>query len=131
MIPIPGRMLKIGASLAALFLLGGVSGFSLATRHLTDPAVRARLEDRWIETRQRDDAARLKLTPDQINQVAPSYQHMLTDIRAVRESATAGVIDAVKKQGRTMWSQLTPEQQQEFLKLSEERRVRAQKRGAS
>jgi hypothetical protein len=128
---ISASMLKVGASLAALFVFGGVCGFTIATRRMTNPVVRAQLEERWIEARRRDDAARLKLTAEQAEQVRPTYQQMLADIRAVRETAAVGVIDAAKKQGRVMWSQLTPEQQQEFLRLSEERRAQMQKRSSS
>ncbi len=123
-------VLKVGASLLALFLFGGVCGFAVATRRLTNPAVRAQLEERWIEARQRDDAARLALSPEQSAAARPSYEQLLADIRAVRAAAATGVIDAAIKQGRTLWPQLTPAQQQEFLRLAEERRARLQQRNA-
>ncbi len=127
---ISAGMLKVGASLTALFLFGGVCGFAIATRRMTNPFVRAQLEERWIEARRRDDAARIKLTAEQIEQVRPTYQQMLADIRGVREAATAGVVEAARKQGRMMWTHLTPEQQQEFLRLAEERRAQLQKRSS-
>jgi Spy/CpxP family protein refolding chaperone len=128
---ITASMAKVGLSLTALFLLGGVSGFSIAHRRMSNSAVRALLEDRWSAARRQEDAARLKLTPEQAEQVRPLYQEMLSDIRAVRESAASGVVEAVKKQGRAMWAHLTPEQRQEFLRLSEERRMRLEKKTTS
>ena len=123
-------MIKVGACLTALFVFGGVCGFTVATRRLTNPALRAQVEERWLETRRSTDAARLDLTPEQIEAARPGYQQMLADIRAVRASATAGVIEAAMKQGRALWPQLTPAQQQEFLRLDEERRAQRQKRAA-
>ncbi len=128
---ISAGMLKVGASLTALFVFGGVCGFAVAARRLANPVVRAQLEERWIEARRRDDAARLQLTSEQVEQVRASYQQMLADVRAVRETATAGVVEAVKKQSRTMQPLLTPEQRQEFQRLNDERRVQRQNRGAS
>jgi hypothetical protein len=127
----PAALAKVGLSLTALFVFGGVCGFAIATRRWSNPTVRARLEDRWIEARRREDAMRLKLTPDQLERVGPVYQQMLADIRAVRENAGAGVVDAAKKQARGMWPLLTPEQQQEFLRLSEERQAQLQRKGSS
>lgn len=125
------RIIKVGLSLTALFVFGGVCGFAIAMRRMSNPAVRAQLEDRWIDARRRDDATRLKLTPGQAEQVRPSYQQMLADVRAVREGAASGVIEAATRQGRSMWQHLTPEQQQAFLRLGEERRTQLQKRSSS
>lgn len=123
-------MLKVGASLTALFLFGGVCGFTVATRRMANPAIRAQLEERWIEARRTDDAAKLNLTPEQIAWVQPSYQELLADIRAVRATAVAGVREAAAKQEKTMWPALTVEQQQEFRRLGEARLTQRQRRGA-
>ena len=122
--------LKVGLCLLALFTFGGVCGFAVATRRLSNPAVRAQLEERWIEARRREDAARLALTPAQRETIGPTYQQMLTDIRAVREIAETSVIEAAKKQARSVWPALTPEQQREFQRLGEERLVKVQKKNS-
>ena len=125
---IPAGIFKVGLSLTALFTFGGVCGFAVATRRMANPTVRAQMEERWIESRQREDAARLKLTPAQVEQVRPGYQQLLADVRLVRETAGQGLIDAGAKQSRSLWLQLTPEQQQEYQRLTEERRAQLQKR---
>ena len=113
---------KVSLCLVALFVGGGVCGFTVAARCMFDPVARTQLEERWIETRRREDARRLQLTPEQVEQVRPHYQQMLADIRAVREEA--------RKQGRALWPQLTSAQQQEFLLLNEQRRAQWQKNGS-
>lgn len=124
-------MLKVGLSLTALFVFGGVCGFAVATRRMANPTVRSQMEERWIEARRREDARRLKLTPGQVEQVRPMYQQMAADVRTVREAAARGLIEAGLKQAQSLKLQLTPEQQQEFQRLTEERRQQLQKRSSS
>jgi Spy/CpxP family protein refolding chaperone len=115
---------KIILSLAALFLLGGVCGYAFSNRQTERPATEAHWEERWMELRQREDVERLKLTPEQVGQARPAYEQLLADIRKVREQTARGIFRAVSTQGRTLAEQLTPEQRQEYLKLTEERRAR-------
>ena len=118
------RTTKILLSLAALFVLGGVCGYAFANRQTDRLATKARWEERWIELRVREDIVRLKLTPEQIAQARPSYDQLLADIRKVQEQTAHGIFRAVSAQGRTLSEQLTPEQHEEYLKLTEERRAR-------
>ena len=115
---------KIILSLAALFLLGGVCGYAVSNRQADRPAAKAPWEERWMELRQREDIERLKLTPEQVAQARPAYDQLLADIRKVREQTARGIFRAVSTQGRTLSEQLTPEQREEHLKLTEERRAR-------
>jgi Spy/CpxP family protein refolding chaperone len=118
------RIARIILSLAVLFLLGGVCGYAFASRHTERLATKAHWEEGWLELRVREDIARLKLTPEQIAQSRPSYDQLLADIRNVREQTARGIFRAVSAQGRTLSEQLTPEQREEYLKLTEERRAR-------
>ena len=118
------RTARIIVSLVALFLLGGVCGYAFANRQPERLATKAHWEERWIELRVREDIVRLKLTPEQVAQSRPSYDQLLADIRKVREQTAHGIFRAVSAQGRTLSEQLTPEQRQEYLKLTEERRAR-------
>lgn len=115
---------KIIVCLAALFLLGGVCGAVLSVRWARQAAQRAHWEDRWIQERMSEDAARLKLTPEQIEQARPLYDQMLADIRRIREDAGRSIIEAGAQHARNLAQVLTPGQQQDFQKLSEERRAR-------
>lgn len=115
---------KIILSLAALFLFGGVCGYALSNRQTSAPATEARWEERWLELRLQEDIERLKLTPEQVTQARPSYDQLLTDIQKVRAQTARGIFRAVSTQGRTLSEQLTAEQRQEYLKLTEERRSR-------
>src|SRR4051794_4965930 len=118
--------LKIILALAALFFLGGVCGYAFSNRKTEDGWVRERQptwEDRWVEQRLREDIERLKLTPEQIAQTRPSYDQLLADVRLVREQTARGIFRAVSAHRQTLSEQLTPEQRQEFQKLSEERRA--------
>jgi Spy/CpxP family protein refolding chaperone len=118
---------KVGLCLGALFLCGGVCGFTVANRRLANPAARDQMEERWIEGRLREDTRRLQLTPEQVAQVRPLYEQMRADLRAVREEAARGVMAAAKKQSGAVRSFLTPAQQQEFSRLNDERRARLPK----
>jgi hypothetical protein len=117
---------KIILSLFTLFLLGGVCGYAFSNRQADSSAVKAPWEERWMELRIREDIERLKLTPEQVAQARPSYDQLLADIRRVREQSVRGIFRAVSSQGRSLSEQLTPEQRQEYLKLTEERRSRFQ-----
>jgi len=118
------RTARIILSLAVLFLLGGVCGYAFANRQAERLATKAHWEERWIELRVREDIVRLKLTPEQVAQSRPSYDQLLADIRKVREQTAHGIFRAVSAQGRTLSEQLTPEQREEYVKLTEERRAR-------
>jgi Spy/CpxP family protein refolding chaperone len=115
---------KIILALAALFLFGGVCGYALSNRPAERLATKAGWEERWLELRQREDIERLKLTPEQVAQARVSYDQLRADIRKLREQTARGLYRAVSAQGRTLAEQLTPEQREEFSKLTEERRAR-------
>jgi Spy/CpxP family protein refolding chaperone len=118
---------KIIFALAALFFLGGVCGYAVSHRQTGDRWAGERQlawEDRWVEQREREDIERLKLTPEQIAQTRPAYDRLLADVRKVREQTARGIFRAVSAHRQTLSEQLTPEQRQEFQKLSEERRAR-------
>lgn len=117
-------ILQIVFILIGLFFTGGVCGYAFSNRQTDRPASNANWEERWMELRQREDIERLKLTPEQIAQARPAYDQLLADIRRVREQTAHGIFRAVSAQGRTLSDQLTPEQREEYLKLTEERRAR-------
>lgn len=119
---------KIILSLAALFLLGGVCGYALSNHQTERPPRQAGWEERWIELRQQEDIDRLKLTPEQIAQARATYDQLTADIRKVREQMAKGIFRAVAAQGRALSQHLTPEQRDEFQKLTEERRARFPRR---
>ena len=120
------RTAKIILSLVVLFLFGGVCGYAISNRQTERRANKAGWEQSWMELRIREDIERLKLTPEQAAQARPSYDQLLVDIRKVREQTARGIYRAVSAQGRTLSEQLTPEQLQEYSKLTEERRSRFQ-----
>jgi Spy/CpxP family protein refolding chaperone len=115
---------KIVLCLCALFLLGGVCGYSFSKHPVERHASKAGWEEQWMEMRQREDIERLKLTPEQIALARASYDQLMADIRKVREQTAKGIFRAVSAQGRTLAQQLTPEQREELQKLTEERRAR-------
>lgn len=121
------RLIKILSGFALLFVLGSVCGFAVSSHTAVTSARQARVEERWVNARMQEDAQRLKLTAEQIEKARPLYDQMRADIRSVREEAARGLVQAAVKQGHALWQELTPEQRQEFEKLSEERRARWQK----
>lgn len=114
---------KVAACLAVLFVLGGVCGYALSFSRPVQRVQRARLEQRWLEAKEREDAERLKLTAEQQEKVRPIYQQLTADIRRVREQAAREIGEAMRRHGRALRQELTPEQQEEFNRLMEERRA--------
>ena len=115
---------KVILCLIVLFLLGGVCGYSFSNRQVERPSSKVRWEEQWLDLRQREDIARLKLTPEQVAQARASYDQLLADLRKVREQTAHGIFRAVSAQGQALSQQLTPEQRDGFQKLTEERRAR-------
>ena len=114
---------KVSLCFAAVFAAGGVTGVAVTLKRANDPAIRAQVEARWIEKRRLEDARRLELTPEQVEQLKPLYTELLSDVRGVRERAASDLLEAARRQGRGMWEHLTPEQQQRLLQLAAERRT--------
>lgn len=119
---------RIILSLIALFFLGGVCGYVFADHQPDLPPSKGHWEEQWMELRMREDVERLKLTPEQVGQVRPTYDQLLADIRRLREQTARGLFRAVSAQGRTLSEQLTAEQREEYQKLTQERRARFQRR---
>ena len=115
---------KLILLLVAQFVLGGLCGVILATRPWFIKGVQTRAEERWIATRWREDRTRLKFTPEQESRVRPTYDKMLADVRRMHEATRENLIEIARTQARSLWPELTPEQQQEFTRLSEERKAR-------
>lgn len=119
---------KIILTLVALFLLGGVCGYALSNHRTERPPTQPGWEEHWIAMRQQEDIQRLNLTPEQIEQARATYEQLAADIRKVRELTAKGIFRAVSAQGRALSEHLTPEQREEFKKLTEERRARFPRR---
>ena len=118
------KQLRIIACLLALFFLGGVCGAVLSAGWVREQARSAKWEDRWIETRMSEDAERLRLTPEQIEEVRPLYDRMLSDITRIRIESGRGLIEAGDRHYRDLGNVLTAEQQQQLRKIIEERSAR-------
>ncbi|MES2697329.1 MAG: hypothetical protein V4773_27940 [Verrucomicrobiota bacterium] len=112
---------KILLCLAALFGSGAVCGVAVTLKRTNDPAIRSELEARWIEKRRAEDARRLNLTAEQVETLKSLYAALQADVRGVRERAAVEIGEAARRQAREMWPHLTPEQQDQFLKIGEER----------
>lgn len=119
---------KIILSLIALFFLGGVCGYVFADHQPAPPPTKGQWEEQWMEMRMHEDMERLKLTPEQVALVRPTYDQLVADLRRLREQTARGLFRAVSAQGRTLAEQLTPEQREEYQKLTQERRARFPRR---
>jgi hypothetical protein len=119
------KRLKIILCLLALFLLGAACGALLTARWARQPQQRAHWEDRWVYERMKEDAAQLKLSPEQVETVRPLCDQLLADIRKVREETGQGLVDIAAKHERSLSAMLTPEQQSLFEKLTKSRRSKA------
>ncbi|MBX7209968.1 MAG: hypothetical protein K1X78_16745 [Verrucomicrobiaceae bacterium] len=118
------KKLIIAASLVALFVFGGVCGFAVAVGIVK----RTLNEEHFIEHRISEDTGRLKLTPEQVAKARPSYDQLRQDLGKAKADAVLAIVDAAVKQARELAPLLTPEQQKEFKILSDERRLRFEKK---
>jgi hypothetical protein len=105
------------ASLFGLFIFGGVCGFALAVKIVKNTLN----EQHWVSGRRKEEAKRLKLTAEQMAKAQPSYDALQQSLGKVKDDTIAGITAATAKQAAELAALLTPEQLQEFKKLSDER----------
>lgn len=117
------RKLVIVASLICLFLFGGVCGFAIAVRIIKQSLN----EGHVVSQRIAEETRRLKLTPDQRDKAKPSYDQLKQDLVAVKRDTLQAIARAAYTQSAELAEILTPEQLDEFKKLSEERRTKFEK----
>lgn len=117
--------LRIIASLTALFLLGGASGY-LAGKPAAQPAMRtavpaaalprapklAQIFNFWKE--------RLQLTPAQVAAMQPALDASDEKLRAIQAETAEKVRALLRENAQTLRTQLTPEQLVEFENLTRE-----------
>lgn len=118
------RRLRIALLCAVVFLAGGVAGAGLAVG-VGKRAVRGRLDaTRWAgETMRRFDR-RLHLEPAQRERIEPIVRDMTSDMRRIGAEAAAAWAATIADGSERVRSELTPEQQKEFDRLTSEMRER-------
>jgi len=110
-------------SLIGLFILGALFGVGLALPF----AKKLISEDHFVQQRMKEEAKRLKLTPEQIEKSKPIYDQLRQDLAKIKNDTLIAIAQASIRQFTELAGLLTPEQIEEFKKLGDERRVRFEK----
>ena len=119
---------KIILSLTALFVFGGVFGVGL-TRNLPQSNAESKAESRawseeaWLDRRYQEDVERLNLTSEQAEELRAHYGKLAEDIRTVHEDTVRRIRFLVTRHMKVVEPDLTSEQRELYIKLSEERRA--------
>lgn len=121
---------QIFACLAALFVLGGVCGYSLSSRAATRPEAKpasgGTWASRWVERCMAEDLVAIQPTPEQEAKLRPIYGLLLDDLEAIQRDSATRVGEALRKRGRQVAEFLTPEQVAALQETHQRRRSAAQ-----
>jgi hypothetical protein len=112
--------LKLALSLAAVFVLGNLSGMAIA-KQIAKRMLSPKSQTASLERRFKDDAKRLGLTPSQEPAIREHYKALANDILALREDTQNKVRDSFKSHASQINALLEPHQKEIFHKLNQER----------
>lgn len=110
-------------SLIGLFILGALFGVGLALPF----AKKLLSEDHFVQQRMKEEARRLRLTPEQVEKAGPTYEQLRQDLAKIKNDTLTAIAQASIRQSTELAGLLTPEQIEEFKKLGDERRVKFEK----
>lgn len=117
------KKLYIIASLLGLFILGALFGIGLALPF----AKKLISEDHFVAQRMKEEAKRLKLTPEQVEKAKPTYDQLKQDLAKIKTDTLMAIGQASIRQSTDLAALLTPEQIEEYKKLGDERREKFEK----
>jgi hypothetical protein len=121
-------VVRVVSCLTGLFLLGNVCGVAVSGRVAAArgsvPSGGGQWVERWLDRRMAADFATIKATPEQREQLRPTYEHLRADFITIRQEAAHKVAEAIKRHRQEMWANLTPEQRNALLRSNQERRLR-------
>lgn len=117
------KKLYIIASLLGLFILGALFGIGLALPF----AKKLISEDHFVTQRMKEEAKRLKLTPEQVEKAKPTYDQLKQDLAKIKTDTLMAIGQASIRQSTDLAALLTPEQIEEYKKLGDERREKFEK----
>ena len=117
------KKLYIIASLLGLFILGALFGIGLALPF----AKKLISEDHFVTQRMKEEAKRLKLTPEQVEKAKPAYDQLKQDLAKIKADTLIAIGQASIRQSTELALILTPEQIEEYKKLGDERREKFEK----
>ncbi len=118
-------VLKIFICLLALFLMGSVCGYAVSGRISQWRPASSRTQEwaeRWLEKRMARDFAAIEATPEQQQQLRPSYERLLSDFNAIQDESAQKVTEALKRHSLDLRKKLTPAQR-EIIKQTNQERV--------
>ena len=120
------RIAKIIAGLIALFVFGSLFGANLQQRRAAWFGLgRGAWMERWADRLFERRVAELSLRPEQVAALQPSREQMQSELRELQQETARRTWEIVTRQNQRIWQQLDEAQRAEFLRLQQERRVRA------
>ena len=118
---------KLILLLTAIFLAGGATG-ALVTMRVGRKMIADRpMPDQWAPLHMRKLADRLKLEPEQVEQLRPIVRRNLEELGRLRNTCLADSRVIFERMEREVADKLTPEQRVKFEELNRQMRERAKK----
>jgi Spy/CpxP family protein refolding chaperone len=114
------RIWKIIAGLAALFILGGVCGASLARK---GRAPHAAATDRWSERWFEQMGGKLELRDEQRDQLRPMVSQLQQQLRDLQKETAARTSEIIRQNGKQMWNLLDETQRAKYRALQDEQKL--------
>jgi len=118
---------KLILLLTAIFLAGGVTGAFVMMRVGRKMIADRPMPEQWAPMHMRRLADRLKLQPDQVEQLRPIVRRNLEELGRLRNQSMAEAKVLFERMEREVAEKLTPEQRVKFEELNRQMRERAKK----
>lgn len=118
---------KLILLLMAIFVAGGVTGAFVTMRVGRKLIADRPMPDQWAPLHMRKLADRLKLQPEQVEQLRPIVRRNLEELGRLRNSCLADSRVVFERMEREVAEKLTPEQRVKFEELNRQMRERAKK----
>ncbi|HSH96193.1 MAG TPA: hypothetical protein VK968_18755 [Roseimicrobium sp.] len=118
------RTWKIALSLTAIFIAGAVTGGVLTAIVAKKMVERSKTPEGWQNAMYRHYKNRLKLTPEQEEKLRPVFKIAAEELKTVRQRTFFESGMVVRKMNESVAAELTPGQQDELKKMTEEIRTK-------
>jgi hypothetical protein len=116
-------LIQIILTLVVLFGLGGLCGYTVATRLGAGRPAWARSPEWaqcWLQVRMKMDFDAIEAAPEQQVELRPVYDRLLADFKSIQAEAESKLREAFIRHGRDLEGKLTPAQREAYRKLSQE-----------
>jgi uncharacterized membrane protein len=118
---------KVVLLLLGIFVAGGVTGAFVMLRVGREMFIKRPGPEQWAPNHLKRLAERLKLEPEQVEQLRPIVRRNMEELNRLRDTSMAETKFVFERMEREISEKLTPEQRSKFEQLNKEMRERAKR----